>query len=385
MGKVLISVSQKDRLQGQLSYLKLIGSVDNIFIEENACKIVIKDGFFNEIFTIKKKLFHFFWLKSILFNKLNKLGVFDLIIINSDRTLNLDLLLCQYSEARQIKLVIPYLAISAKEGLVGIRKKNLKKYKVNNFLKFFLYSLINNNLIKDSNITYCFYPLKNIIKIFYWKIKITNSWILGHNYSPEIHVDSNYTKLFFLSQGINPDIIKVRESIFFNKLVRLKNKKIRYDICFSYTPYHEHKLISKKESTNIQLHFLNLIKSKGFKVVIALHPKCDINFYKKLFYDFEIVIGNTENCIIQSNLFISFYSSTLLWAVFSNKPFLILDPFNFNYKYYNELIKKNNSIVKTEKDLITKINRCLKKKQNLEKFSNKFLGFNINNYNQILN
>jgi len=384
MGNILISLSQKERIQGQLEYLDMIGSVDNFFIMETVTELIVKNNSFEVMFKIPKKSFQLLCFKSKLYKKLDELGEFNSIIVNSDRTLNLDLLLCNYGKIRQIKLIIPFLTVSLKESLIEIRKRNPKKFKVENYYKKIICSLVNNNIVTHSNIDYCFYTPKNIFKILYWKLKINNSWNLGDNYLPEVQVASKYSENLLIKQGINPILIKVRRSINFNKMVSIKESKIKYDICFSYTPYHEHKLISKKKSTTMQLNYLNKIKSNGYKVVISLHPKCDIIFYKDFFKDFEVRVGSTETCIIESKVVIAFYSSILLWAIFSNKPFLVLDPFNFDYKFLDELIKKNN-IIRNEKDLLQNLKMHLNNKIDLQEYSDKFLGFNINNYNQILN
>lgn len=383
MKKNLISVSQKERFQGQLDFLDMVGSVNNFFIVETVTELVIKNNSFEVIFKIPKKPFHFLCFKTRLYKKLDGLGKFDSIIINSDRTLNLDLLLCNYGKIRQIKLIIPFLTVSLKESLIEIRKRNLKKFKVDNFYKKTICSLVKNNIITHSNIDYCFYTPKNIFKIFYWKLKIKNPWNLGDNYLPEIQVASKYSKNLLIKQDINPNLIKIRRSINFNKLESIKDSKIKYDICFSYTPYHEHKLISEKKSTTMQLNYLNKIRSSGYKVVISLHPKCDRIFYNDFFKDFEVRVGNTETCIIESKLVIAFYSSILLWAVFSNKPILVLDPFNFDYNSLDELINKND-IIRNENDLLQNLKIKLNNKIDFQQYSDKFLGFNINNYNQKL-
>ncbi|MDA9026942.1 hypothetical protein N9H82_05805 [Flavobacteriaceae bacterium] len=384
MKKNLISVSQKERFQGQLDFLDMVGSIENYFIEDSLKELVVKNNSLEVIFIIPKKSFNFLYLKSKLYKKLDELGEFDSIIVNSDRTLNLDLLLCNYGNTRQIKLIIPFLTVSLKESLIEIRRRNPKKFKVNNYFKKIICSLINKNIIRDSNNYYCFYTPKNIIKILYWRININNSWNLGDNYSPEIQVASKYSKELSIKQGINSNLIKIKKSINFNKIVGLKDNKIQYDVCFSYTPYHEHKLLSKIKSTTVQLKYLNEIKSNGYKVIISLHPKCDIKFYSNFFKDFEIRVGRTEDCIIESKLVIAFYSSILLWAVFSNKPFLVLDPFDFNYNFLEEMIEKKN-IIKNKEHLLLKLKMNLNSKTDFQEHSNKFLGFNINNYNQILN
>ena len=131
MKKNLISVSQKERFQGQLDFLDMVGSVENYFIEDSLKELVVKNNSLEVIFIIPKKSFHFLYLKSKLYKKLDELGEFDSIIVNSDRTLNLDLLLCNYGNTRQIKLIMPFLTVSLKESLIEIRRRNPKKLERN--------------------------------------------------------------------------------------------------------------------------------------------------------------------------------------------------------------------------------------------------------------
>lgn len=374
---ILVSVSQKDREFAQKNFLDSKGLKDVLFIKEKkeSIEFIQNDILLKQIpknFPLNIILF-----KYQFFRVLDDIGKIDSIYVNSDRTLNIDLLLCVFGNKNDIPCIIPSLTVSTKESLITYRLKNPKIFKVQNILIKGFLKLIRRNLIETAEGYYSFYRIKDVIRILLWNIKINDPWVLGANYPVNIIASCFFTKELLIDNGVERSKIKIELGDSYKELLAYKNSKIEYDICFSFTPYWEHNLESFESSFDKQKIMLDKLNSLGFKIAIALHPKCDFNQYKSLLSEFDVYINRSAEILIKSRIMIAFYSSIITWAIYANKPFLIYDPFNYKYTFLNKIVNKE-LIAYTVEELILSLNKLNYDKDYLKNRSIQKLGTNIN-------
>lgn len=374
---ILVSVSQKDREYAQKIFLDSKGLKDVLFIKEKkkSIEFIQNDILLKQIpknFPFKIVLF-----KYQFFRVLDDLGEIDSIFVNSDRTLNVDLLLCDFGNKNNIPCIIPSLTVSTRESLITYRLKNPKNFKVQNILTKGFLKLIRRNLIKTAQGYYSFYRVKDVIRILLWNIKINDPWVLGANYPVNIIASCFFTKELLIDNGVEASKIKIELGDSYKELLHYNNSNNEYDICFSFTPYWEHNLESFESSLDKQKIILDKLNSLGFKIAIALHPKCDFNQYKSLLPQFDVYTNRTAEILVKSRILIAFYSSIITWAIYANKPFLIYDPFSYNYTFLNKIVDRE-LIAHNFEELILSLNKLNYNKDYLKNRSIQKLGTNIN-------
>lgn len=371
---LLVSVSQKDRLIAQQEFLDFLNIKEAVYVIERSDFLEIARG--SQLTCIPKGSYlDYLFLRKRLFRALRDFGI-SKIVVNSDRTLNLDLLLCHYGMVNQIPCISPCLTVSTKEALIKYRLKNLDRFEVKSNIMGLLLNLVRNNLVFYDDKRLCFYRLKEVIRIFIWRLSVTDPWTLGKNYPVTLYASCFFTRELLLSNGVSEGNIEMTLSKDYRLLNLYKDSRISYDVCFSFTPYWEHSLESYDNSLNYQMLVLQALKQAGYKVCIALHPKCDLNDYSSNFSGYDVFIGETPRALMSSKILIAFYSSIVAWSLYANKPCIIYDPFKYRYSFLDSIIYK--SIVSyTSEDVLNSL-KLLPKKSELEELSMKSLGININ-------
>jgi hypothetical protein len=371
---ILVSVSQKDRFLAQKEFLRLIEADDVIYAYEESEYLEISSD--TRSIRIKKSTyFDYLCLRKRLFKALREFNL-SKIVVNSDRTLNIDLLFCHFGMVNRIPCISPCLTVSTKEALIKYRLKNLDCFEVKSNFKGLLLRLVGNNMVVHGNRRLCFYRLKEVLRILMWRLSVTDPWTLGANYPITLYASCFFTRDLLLSNGVSEGNIELTLSKDYRLLKTFKDSEISYDVCFSFTPYWEHSLESFANSLHYQVLILEGLRQAGYKVCIALHPKCDLKNYNSHLTGYDVFIGETPRALMSSKILIAFYSSIVAWSLYAIKPCIIYDPFKYKYSFLDAIIQKPN-VCYTSNDVLNSL-KTLPKAIELEKLSINNLGININ-------
>jgi CDP-glycerol glycerophosphotransferase (TagB/SpsB family) len=195
-------------------------------------------------------------------------------------------------------------------------------------------------------------------------------WLNGSTFVSETHVDCEKTKEIYIKNGVKSDLVKVTglyEYKYLNdseaniNMIREKFNIIENEfiIIFALPQLYEHHLISKVDNDLIIRNIMKiLVRPKNCRIIISLHPKMAEKDYLFLENEFGVQISPLplRSIMPVANVFISTFSSTVLWSIMLGIPSIIYDFFNLNYQVYDD----NRGVYITKdweafKNIITKI------------------------------
>ena len=118
--------------------------------------------------------------------------------------------------------------------------------------------------------------------------------------------------------------------------LKCSKKENRPLVILALPQLYEHQLLSKEQHFAEIEYLVSTISKYSTDVLVSLHPKMDKVHYLFLEKKYNVVIAeqNLIDIIHLAKIFISTYSSTVLWSVALGIPSIIVDFYTLNYSYF---------------------------------------------------
>ncbi|QYJ95153.1 polysialyltransferase family glycosyltransferase [Shewanella spartinae] len=279
-------------------------------------------------------------------------------LISTDRSVGIEASIMYLSKLNPIKIYVLSFAYSADyQSSIKLRGKSIYSY---------IYPRASSNKYhgKGCNGKLFFRPFEHLalneIGVF-----PKNPWVLGMGHCDLMLVDSERERNRLISLGGEEEKYIVTGTVSHDCLyeANVKRGDIKTELAKRYSlageaiaiialpQYYEHGLCDKEKHFYIINNLIKSVIGLGFEILISLHPKMNRNNYVYLEAEYGVVVLEQElsEVIVVADLFVSTYSSTIVWARMCNIPAVIFDFINLNYKdFYNEL---NFPVVKSFGDL----------------------------------
>ncbi len=369
-----------------LSYEELLKrrNNDSTLTKIPSKKITIENNSIQTLIIFLKKILNFVRTNQILKKQL-KHFIPDLIITLNDRSPDV------YSSITYLfnnkKQLIPYYSYSHKSGNHYYRSKLIDADNYN--------ALINSNLIKKA-INY-FLPNQVYENLFYYKpsdllFKLflgqlpSNPWVIGNGPSDILCIDNKFNYDRRIQDNVNINKIKIVGDFQYDDLFNsykskfeIKNniiKKYNLDsekkiIILALPQLAEHKLITKEQQLNDFNLLFNNLSSLEVQILVSLHPKMNLEDYRYLEVEFgnvKILSERLKDVIPIADLFLSSFSSTVIWASLCEIKSIIVDQNDYFKNIFRDTIFYNLDSVTILKD-IEKLNETIVNHLNDNNFS----------------
>lgn len=295
---------------------------------------------------------YLFWKHIKLQNKCNAIINSiqpDIAVISSDRYTSFDLFFAKICNKKKIKVVVLGIDYFYVESFESYLRSNSKR-KITTIWQKVTAKFFPKQIFKVNNEKCLYYPAHLIWNLFLMNSLPKMPYLTGSRFVDQIHVDCELTKKKYLEFGIDENKIKVNglleHDLIFSAFQNKKTIKdsfhldiLKKTIVLAVPQGYEHHLISKELHFEIIESIIKAILKYPVNLVLSLHPKMDINNYLFLEEKYQLQISrkSLRDFIVISDLFISTYSSTVLWSSLLKIPCLIFDLYNLNYDCYREL------------------------------------------------
>ena len=330
---------------------------DSFLFESKAKKR--EEKYFSVLDNTRKKL-----TKIVAENKIN------LMLLNGDRNLGYESIFLSIATSLSIPIVIPYMVYFAeKEELV---RKGIKvlppilssRYSKNSQNRFKIHSVCNR----------FFYPNYIANSLNRLGILSDNPWFVGGGISnilclPNIHMKNHYIKNL-----INESKIRVLGDVAYDTLYRstLKKEKITLEVIKNYDlnpnrniiiialpQLAEHGIVSWRKHWQEIIFLMDSVSSLNKNVLISLHPRMSRDSYLFLEknYNCKILNERLSAVLVSADMFVSTFSSTVLWSTICGIKTLVVDFYGLNYSIYDFLTSVE--IINKKKNLKTALCRLI--------------------------
>lgn len=273
----------------------------------------------------------------------------DCVYISSDRYINFDLFLAIASLKKKIPVIVTGVNLFFVKNTGAYYKTNPSR-EIKTFGQKLICWFFPNQAFYYQDKKCLFYEPYVIINLYLMRCLPRIPWLNGSTFVSETHVDCEKTKEIYIGSGVKSEIVKVTGLLEYKFLNSSKNnlKNIRdefkifeseFVVIFALPQLYEHNLISKEENDIIIIKLMEILNGlKNCKIIISLHPKMAEKDYLYLVDKYDVQISHLplRNILPVANVFISTYSSTVLWSIMLGIPSVIYDFFNLNYQVYDE-------------------------------------------------
>jgi len=273
----------------------------------------------------------------------------DYVYISSDRYINFDLFLAIASLKKKKTVIVTGVNLFFVKNTGAYYKTNPKR-EIKTFTQKLISRLFPDQVFFHQDKKCLFYEPYVVINLFLMGCLPRVPWLNGSTFVSETHVDCEKTKEIYIKNGVKSDLVKVTglyEYKYLNdseaniNMIREKFNIIENEfiIIFALPQLYEHHLISKVDNDLIIRNIMKiLVRPKNCRIIISLHPKMAEKDYLFLENEFGVQISPLplRSIMPVANVFISTYSSTVLWSIMLGIPSVIYDFFNLNYQVYDE-------------------------------------------------
>lgn len=239
-----------------------------------------------------------------------------------------------FCKKNNIKMIIPSTAIfSTKESMLKMREKKEKEFLPSLSEKIFFHKYIEK--IEGKELIY--YPIDILCTFKFFGVLSKNPWVMGANNSAILCLNNEELASIYCSEGVKKANIEVLGSY------KLKsssfNEKENVDVIgISLPQMYEHNILPWDEHIEIIEKMLCGLQLLDKKLVVFLHPKMKKSTYKYLESKFNCTISSerTDVALVDTDLYIATYSTTVFTATIYGIPSLVLDCFNANYNLFDK-------------------------------------------------
>lgn len=278
----------------------------------------------------------------------------DFVILSSDRYFELGLMISKYCKDFDIPsyvLGIDYFYVEQFEGYYTKFRKPLLR---SNPVHMLICRLFKDQVFEVKDFFLIFYRPYIILILKSLNLLPRKPFLSGYDFSMYVLVDCEKTRDVYLEHGADINKIKVfglldHDTIFNNTISPVRDSS--EDLVIVALPQlNEHNLLNKADHFNEIRYLVSEIAQYSTNLLVSLHPKMNINDYLFLENIYKVRISDESliNIIHHAKIFISTYSSTVLWSIALGIPSIIVDFYNLNYSYYksfkgvNKFTKKDD-------------------------------------------
>lgn len=120
-----------------------------------------------------------------------------------------------------------------------------------------------------------------------------------------------------------------------------KNKKI---VILALPQWYENNVLTRVEADRYHKMLINDILKNDINLLVSLHPKMDVDYYKNKLSKVNILNQSLSACLPIADIFVSGFVGTATWAMLLGIPTVLMNEFDFKYEY----ILKIKGIIKTD-------------------------------------
>ena len=302
----------------------------------------------------------------------------DILIVARDRHIGLSLaLIRKMNSMGKPSLQIPWGFVNI-SFLIASRehdKRNQLKIKETSIIQKLLLFRKSKHIIKYGNKFYSYLKPSKTIAAFLSNLYPENPWVFGSEVDICL-LDNLESKKILINNGVKKEKLEVtgnqihdtlfysrqnkfEQKRFFQKKYNLYKKKI-FVIALPHLA--EHKLMSWDQHwEEIEYIIESFNNIKDCNLILSLHPRCDLKFYRqKLAYlDIPIASEPLKSLLPIGDYFACHWSGTTTWGLLLDIPTLIMDWYGVPNLGFEFLIDKV-LIVKEKKDLSSSIDYIIK-------------------------
>lgn len=305
--------------------------------------------------------------KTVLDNKI------DVLLLNGDRHLGYEPIFLKISKENDIPSLIPYLVDFADKNRILSSDIITKKLKRTPFVSEYI--IKSQEYLKyriEDNSYYYPHHIANALEKF--GVLSSNPYVMGCGKADCLCLNNDYYKKLYIKNGVAPKKIRVLGDISYDMLHKqfIDKKKIKEEIIKKYSldnkkqiiiiglpQLGEHDYLSWDKHWE-EINFLvSSVDSVNQNVLLSLHPKMDRNKYEFLEskYCCKILEEKLVNVLPIADIFVAFYSSTVVWSILCEIKTIVVDFYNLNWTMYDFLtsIKK----IQIKSDLIPTLKSTL--------------------------
>jgi hypothetical protein len=276
----------------------------------------------------------------------------DFLFLPGDRDLVFVQAFLKAAKELGIKIIIPYLTYSGKEGPLKLREKK-KEYQ--NLLFSSVYSKIafkcfSRQVFKNT----MFYSPAVTKALDNFGTLSANPWINGAGLSDIVCVDSEHTKQRYISEGVPAEKLKIVGDGSFRNLSRaFKNKdEIKKEVLNKYSldtklknviislpQLGEHDLLPWEDHWKEINYLVGAVKKLNANILLSLHPRMKREEYVFLEckYGVTILEERLEHVLPMADAFVATFSSTVVWSVLCGVRSIVVDFYGLNYEMFDFL------------------------------------------------
>ena len=337
---------------------KSIGPKNISMLRRVVHKIKSSIFFTNALFREEKEYLLDLENKYTVLSKLVADNKIDVLLLNGDRHLGYEPIFLKIAKVNNIPSIVPYLVDFADKNRILTSEPITKKINRNPLVsRYIIKSQEHLNYKIEENSYYYPHPIANALKRF--GVLSSNPYVMGCGKVDILCLNNNYYKNLYIENGVTNKKIRVLGDISYDTLhARLTNKEtIREEIIKKYALDNQKKIIviglpqlgehdflpwdQHWEEINFLVSSADSVKQN---ILISLHPKMDRNKYEFLEakYCCKILEEKLVNVLPIADIFVAFYSSTVVWSILCGIKTIVVDFYDLNWTMYDFLtsIKK---------------------------------------------
>jgi len=337
---------------------KSIGPKNISILRRVVHKIKSSIFFTNALFREEKEYLLDLENKYTVLSKLVADNKIDVLLLNGDRHLGYEPIFLKIAKVNNIPSIVPYLVDFADKNRILTSEPITKKINRNPLVsRYIIKSQEYLNYKIEENSYYYPHPIANALKKF--GVLSSNPYVMGCGKVDILCLNNNYYKNLYIENGVTNKKIRVLGDISYDTLhARFANKeKIKEEIIKKYALDNQKKIIviglpqlgehdflpwdQHWEEINFLVSSADSVKQN---ILISLHPKMDRNKYEFLEakYCCKILEEKLVNVLPIADIFVAFYSSTVVWSILCGIKTIVVDFYDLNWTMYDFLtsIKK---------------------------------------------
>lgn len=288
----------------------------------------------------------------------------NLIVAFGDRHPDIEAPILSVARERGIKVVIPYATYSGKDNMVVVRRCDPDSQTVK---PFSFYRRVKAAHFRDQLYEGLFYqPPCSLTAYEKFGVLSSYPWCLGNGLSDIVCVDSEVTAQRYRKDRVPPQKIRIIGDVVYDKLADgvHRRREIRAIVVEKYGFANSRKLIvlalpplAERDVMDWESHWREIrflveeVSKAGQNLLISLHPRMNPKDYAFLEQEYSCRIGQERlsDFISTPDVFVTSYSSTVVWAVLCGIKAVIVDFYGLNYDFCDYL--KSVSIVRDRERL----------------------------------
>lgn len=271
-----------------------------------------------------------------------------------------------------IKIVIPYVAYSSANILVSMRKHlgEPKIYWPFSFYRLYLKFKYPKQLREGF---FCFHPAITRALDRLGAIS-SNPWIVGNGLSDVVFVDNLHTQTRYEAEGVSKEKIKIVGDISYDSLRECFENKDKEKLelisefaldaqkpllIFALPQFYEQGIFDEDKHWSEIYKLLDTVIKSEANVILSLHPRCDLNQYKKLEQKYNVNISKKplKEILPCADVFVAINSSTVFWSPLCGIPALVLDFYGLGESMFSHLT--NVKLIKNLDELHPQIEKSI--------------------------